>query len=910
MIDKPVFSFMKSNPMGQARAVKALEKRINSNDRGVIKIYEWIEGFEKGLKVETSKIHSSKSEKGYTEKPVVGDHIMFTKAEQDYYSYIDAGGETYTSFLAKRKLYDDQEAAKVAAARKIRDDEFEKINTANISRANEAKQAAIKNYILNGYDAQLEKMLAGHKNIIKNIKENTKTLKKDDLEEIAFRERQIEQTTEHAKLDFKVATALYKIEDGEIVKKYKWRVGDAVLYGADERKGSIETVIEKIEVRALPIGNTEPTYIVAKRDGIHNQYCGYEYLFPVEDPKFYTTAPESYDGFGTKTISLTEYTDRNGKPVREVSIPVINTDWQTNRNASGNYGTFNETDFNLYKDTLFTKKQPDAEAKPTGDYWETVYGNIPDIAAVYTIAKSVKKEVVVIKHKGKHYVIYADISGIRREKDITHIGEAIEWLKGVLTKMSDVVGDNEVDESLVKSRLTLRYGKDLLEVNKTESEPVKKEEDWLFVGHFPTGLQYADRTVNKNGDFLKIAFVFNEHSGHGYASPVKVESTLPKYKELITKLQNEFDSMAKKPKLEIKPGQVYLNTTTKKLVVIDTIDLSITPNVHYHIYKETKSYRNSNIDRLSLFEDLVESAAFILKNEYSSTEINVQAVDAEVYIEYLNKDANFKPMKKYFLDYEAAVTWGEEQFEKFSHDMIHYTKTPSDKATVETKTAQDFEGSQSSGTGKLYEYFTPMEVVEKMWALAYHYGKGTLPIHGMKVLDPAMGSGRLFTYAPKNAKVAGFEINKENEAVAMKYCVSRNFASIRLYNESFEIAFLNPPRYNSKLKGKKASWLDEYPFDLVVANPPYGKFTGLYKTHFNFTGQFEHFFIEYSMKLVKQGGLGVFVVPSSFLRNGNTYNSVKERIFNDSKLLDAYRLPANIFKHTQIGTDIIVLQKK
>jgi type I restriction-modification system DNA methylase subunit len=180
----------------------------------------------------------------------------------------------------------------------------------------------------------------------------------------------------------------------------------------------------------------------------------------------------------------------------------------------------------------------------------------------------------------------------------------------------------------------------------------------------------------------------------------------------------------------------------------------------------------------------------------------------------------------------------------------------------------------------------------------------------MKVLDPAMGSGRLFTYAPKSAKVTGFEINKSNEEVAMKYCVSRGFSRIQLYNESFEVAFLNPPRYNSKLKGKKTTWLDEYPFDLVVANPPYGKFTGLYKTHFNFNGQFEHFFIEYSMKLVKQNGLGVFVVPSSFLRNGNTYNSVKERIFAECKLVDAYRLPANIFKHTQIGTDIIVLQKK
>lgn len=461
--------------------------------------------------------------------------------------------------------------------------------------------------------------------------------------------------------------------------------------------------------------------------------------------------------------------------------------------------------------------------------FETIYGNNPDFAAVYSIGKSTK-EVVVIKHKGKHYVIYADIAGVRREKDITHIGEAMEWLKGVLTKMSDVMGDKEVDESVIKDRLKLQYGKDLLEVNKTEMSKEKKYE--LGFGSMGNGTTVWNRAVKAGADYPTIAHISNEGVVNYYG------------KEYPAEVKKEIEDFAAKQK---KP----------------------------------------------------------------SVEKSVDAADAEVYIEYLNKDDRFKPMKKYFTSYSDAVKWGKEQFEKFDVDMVKYidksSKEPTEKAAPSTK---DFEGSQESGTGKLYEYFTPMAVVEKMWALAYHYGKDVLPLHGMKVLDPAMGSGRLFTYAPKSAKVTGFEINKENEAVAMKYCVSRGFNRIQLYNESFEVAYLNPPRYNSKLKGKNPTWLDEYPFDLVVANPPYGKFTGLYKTHFNFNGQFEHFFIEYSMKLVKQNGLGIFVVPSSFLRNGNTYNSVKERIFNECKLVDAYRLPANIFKHTQIGTDIIVLQKK
>jgi 16S rRNA G966 N2-methylase RsmD len=222
------------------------------------------------------------------------------------------------------------------------------------------------------------------------------------------------------------------------------------------------------------------------------------------------------------------------------------------------------------------------------------------------------------------------------------------------------------------------------------------------------------------------------------------------------------------------------------------------------------------------------------------------------------------------------------------------------------KTSQkDYEGTEK-GTGKLYEFFTPRTVVEKMWALAYHYG-----FKGGSILEPAIGSGRMIEFAPKNSKITGFEINKDNFEIAHNYFKELGFDTSHLYHDSFEIAFLQPDRYNSRYKDKnKPTWLVDYPFDLVIANPPYGKFTGIYKTHFKFSGQFEHFFIEYSMQLVKSRGLGVFIVPSSFLRNGNTYNDVKERIFESCKLLDAYRLPSNIFEKTQIGTDIIVLQKK
>ncbi len=213
----------------------------------------------------------------------------------------------------------------------------------------------------------------------------------------------------------------------------------------------------------------------------------------------------------------------------------------------------------------------------------------------------------------------------------------------------------------------------------------------------------------------------------------------------------------------------------------------------------------------------------------------------------------------------------------------------------------DGEGS-STGTGSLYEFFTPEVVSKKMWDFAYQYG-----FHKEgRVLEPAAGNGRLIKYAPIKANVTAFEINPDNVA-----SIKNQYPEVKVYTQGFETAFLEAPRFNTRIKSKlKPSWLlDNGGFDLVIANPPYGKFTGFYASFFNYKTQFEHWFIEYTMNLLNIGGIGVYLIPSSFLRNGNTYTTVKERLFEKCQLLDAYRLPANIFAKTQIGTDIVVLKR-
>lgn len=63
----------------------------------------------------------------------------------------------------------------------------------------------------------------------------------------------------------------------------------------------------------------------------------------------YTTAPEAYDGFGTKTIEVVGdwVSKSNGqrKPVRKVQIDPEHFNWQSMRYSSGMHPTWTEEQF-------------------------------------------------------------------------------------------------------------------------------------------------------------------------------------------------------------------------------------------------------------------------------------------------------------------------------------------------------------------------------------------------------------------------------------------------------------------------------------------------------------------------------------------------------------------------------------
>lgn len=222
--------------------------------------------------------------------------------------------------------------------------------------------------------------------------------------------------------------------------------------------------------------------------------------------------------------------------------------------------------------------------------------------------------------------------------------------------------------------------------------------------------------------------------------------------------------------------------------------------------------------------------------------------------------------------------------------------TESDKEILYNYEGEGYEKTDESKTGLLHEFFTPYWLCYAISEIIKKYQMNT-----NKVLDPATGTGRLLRYLDFK-KAYAFEVNKTNYEICQKI-----YSKAIVYNQPFETAFLQEPRFN---KLAKKSWLGN-DFDLVVSNPPYGQYAGEYKIYMPkvFT-RFEFLFIAMSMSLVKSGGYGVYVLPHLFMNNGNLYNAQKNEILKYSEFVDAIRLPNGIFASTDIGVDLVIFKKK
>jgi len=256
---------------------------------------------------------------------------------------------------------------------------------------------------------------------------------------------------------------------------------------------------------------------------------------------------------------------------------------------------------------------------------------------------------------------------------------------------------------------------------------------------------------------------------------------------------------------------------------------------------------------------------------------------------------------------ELDVKKYKNQFELNNAIVELITKKGDEKYSLEEKqfirrySGSGGQGSKGAkGEGILYEFFTPDYISELMYEQAERHG-----YDGGFILEPSCATGSLIRPAKDYSKVVGFEINPVSKRISEIL-----YPGATIHEGYFETAFLDPPRFTTKLRGK-ITWLPQYPFSLVIGNPPYGLYKNQYSSYFDkkLFRQIEIFFIYQGLQMLGPGGLLVYLISSNFMRNGDAYNYAKDEIGKIATFVDAYRLPS-VFEFSEVPTDIIILKKK
>jgi len=244
---------------------------------------------------------------------------------------------------------------------------------------------------------------------------------------------------------------------------------------------------------------------------------------------------------------------------------------------------------------------------------------------------------------------------------------------------------------------------------------------------------------------------------------------------------------------------------------------------------------------------------------------------------------------------------GSEQ-ESYTPDEINFISYYSGYGGLEKKG----KFSDEELKGLLYEYYTPDEIVQKMWGLAYKYGYGS--IGDNSVFEPSVGIGAFLKYAPENVFVAANEINRYSAMICHIL-----YPNVETTLMSFEKNFISR---NMSIK-KNIEGLKKY--SLVIGNPPYGKLGGIYMTmgedKYVGAANWVEYFIFRGLDLLQKGGLLLYIVGAEQYAGGTLFldselTKTKKAIFDKADLIDAYRLPNKLFERTGVSSEIVIFRKR
>lgn len=219
--------------------------------------------------------------------------------------------------------------------------------------------------------------------------------------------------------------------------------------------------------------------------------------------------------------------------------------------------------------------------------------------------------------------------------------------------------------------------------------------------------------------------------------------------------------------------------------------------------------------------------------------------------------------------------------------------TEADKAVLSQYVGAGGTGEDdSSNSGTLYEFYTPRNVISKVWEIVDKYNSN----QEKSVIEPSSGTGR-FAEGRKE-KFTLFELEEESARIAHIL-----HPDAEVVQGAFQENFMKNKggRFSKKFK----------PYDVAVGNPPYGAYTGKYKGlgEGKEYKRYETYFMSRTLDTLKDGGVMAMVVPSGFMDGKSSYGKDLEKIAGKGELLEAWRLPNGTFDSTDVGTDIVVFRK-
>jgi len=289
-----------------------------------------------------------------------------------------------------------------------------------------------------------------------------------------------------------------------------------------------------------------------------------------------------------------------------------------------------------------------------------------------------------------------------------------------------------------------------------------------------------------------------------------------------------------------------------------------------------------------------------------------ELVDGE--IEYFDKESKLTRLTDYEIIIEKNDFKNQFEVNQLIESMIDEKGMDNNMyTTIEQSFLQRYSGMGglqkfgAKGKGILWEYYTPKNVANVMWQLAYKY-KSVSKFE--RVLENSVGVGTFVNTCPLQVgSMDCYDISKYAIAICtILYGKDERFTFL---HKSFETKFFDG---NTSVKGNVTPI-----YDLVIGNPPYseysGKYAGMGEKKYTKAENYIDYFIFRSLDLLKSGGLLVYILGSvkgmgqdNWLESKDNYT--KTEIKKKADLVDALRLGSGVFEFTDVDSDIIVLRKK